>query len=718
MAWKFFGFKQWQDPDYRVRLEFAQRTKNQSKLLKLALNDVHESVRVAAVKNLRSDSDRIAVIECSGCDRSLSIAVGMLQSDGALVRAAGIKDLDSDLRLDALERVSGRCGELLLELVLDPSEKLALYAIYRCEAIERLEDLYSEELSEDRGLAIIEKSCSEAFFVQVFENSLSLPRRLAALGKISDTSKLREFYLNEHDSEVRALVVEQCNDDAILMEFFNDEDDERIRMKIAEKVGDEDWLFSVACQDYNISVRRAAAQAIDEPAKLIQVAIQNDDRAIHDIVLGENLADEHFSQLAFQSSASYVRVKAISSIKDLSILTRLLDESKAPEVIWFAGRRLGKLPIAALRQIQSAEVLVRAAEQDSHKIARIAAIRQIKDEWALERLSKSDNVEVAETAQALRREVQTNSGLSFLQVPNRNYQMSVFPVTGEQFARWKAAIGDQDTAAKYATLQDFPATDVSVEEAKAYCAWLCTNDNARYRLPYFHEWKHAALSGEADWFSTGRMRAFSSQEEVELVLFGKERCARSIYEAVPNPWGFLDTIGNVLEWTCDVPYSEQMLRAGITVDEFAATEGDEGEALDLNDFAYASGNHWGDRRIRAGRWKRLINKKNLNGSAAGKIGFRVLRFDSEAKTKPVEYELTLLPDVAFGYTLDQVCWSVSQSLSISYEEAKKHFTVAPYRLAILRDYGAILRLKESWESVGALTEIKSKPIDGLMEANA
>jgi len=428
MAWKFLGFKQWQDPDYRVRLEFARRSKNQGKLLHLAMNDVHESVRVAAVKNLRSDSDRIAVVERSGCDRSLSIAVGMLQSDDALVRAAGIKDLDSDLRLNALERVSGRCDELLLELALDPSEKLALYAISRCEAIEPLEALYSEDLSEDRGLAIIEKSGSEAFVVQVFENSPNMARRLAALSKISDTSKLREFYLNEHDSEVRALVVEQCDDGAMLVEFFNDEDDERLRVKIAEKVGDENWLFSVACQDYNISVRRAAAQAIEEPAKLTQIAIENDDRVIHDIVLGENLIDEHLSQLALQSSVSYVRVGAINRIKDESILAGLLDKSKAPEVIWFAGRRLGKLPIAALRQIKSAEVLVRAAEQDAQKIARIAAIRQIEDEWALERLSNSENVELAETAQALRREIKTDAGLSFLQVPNRIYQMSVFPV--------------------------------------------------------------------------------------------------------------------------------------------------------------------------------------------------------------------------------------------------------------------------------------------------
>ena len=718
MAWKFLGFKQWQDPDYRVRLEYAQRSKNQGKLLHLALNDVHESVRVAAVKNLRSDSDRIAVVERSGCDRSLSIAVGMLQSDDALVQAAGIKDLDSDLRLDALERVSGSCDELLLELALDPSEKLALYAILKCEAIEPLEALYSEDLSDDRGLAIIEKSSSEAFVVRVFENSPSTARRLAALSKISDTSKLREFYMNEHDAEVRALVIEQCDDDAMLIDFFNDEDDEKLRIKIAEKVGDENWLFSVACEDYNISVRRAATQAVEEPEKLTEVAIESEDRAIHDIVLCKNLCDEHLSQLALKSSVSYVRAEAVNRIQDESVLAGLLAESKTPEVIWFAGRRLGKLPIAALRQINSSEVLIRAAEQDTQKIARIAAIRQIKDEWALERLSNSENIELAETAQALRREIKTSAGLSFLQVPNRIYQMSVFPVTGEQFAKWKAAMGEQEAAEKYAALQDLPATDVSVDDAKAYCAWLSSKDQARYRLPYFHEWKHVALSDEPNWFSTGRMRAFSNQEEAELVLFGKEHSARPIYEAMPNPWGFLDTIGNVLEWTCDVPYSEQMLRAGISVDGFAVEDGGAAGEVNLNDFAYASGNHWGDRRIRAGRWKRLIHKRNVNGNAAGKIGFRVLRFDTKVQAKPVEYELTLLPDVAFGYTLDQVCWAVSQSLSIGYEEAKKHFTVAPYRLAILRDYGAILRLKESWESVGALTELTSKPIEGATAANA
>jgi hypothetical protein len=718
MAWKLLSFKQWQNPDYRVRLEYAQRSRNQRKLLHLALNDVHESVRVAAVKNLPSDSDRLMVVERSGCDRSLEIALGMLHSDDALKRAATLSDLKDDLRLNALERVVDHSEDVLLQLASDSSEKIALYAISLSHDSEALEGIYSDDISDARALAIINKSASEGFAVEVFEASPFQDRRLAALRKVSDQNRLKEFYLNEHDSEVRTQVIEQCDLDENLTDFFTDEDDEALRIKIAAKISNEEWLFKTACEDYNINVRRAAAEGIKDSGKLVEVAVKNEDRGIHNVILSKPLDDDELNTLARLSPDSFVRVDAVNRIVDEQMLVALIEKSEAPDVLWFASRRLGKMPILSLRQIQSPEILIQAAKQDSQKIARMAAIRQIKDEWALQHLSNYGDADLARAASALGKEIKTPSGLSFLPVLTRSYQMSVFPVTGLQFARWKEETGDLESAEKYSELDDLPATDVSIEDAKAFCAWLSSCDHARYRLPYFHEWKHAAICDEPNWFSAGRLRAFSSQEEAELVLFGRERSARPLYEGVPNPWGFLDMIGNVMEWTADTPFSEQMLRSAISVDEFAQSELSNEEVPTINDYAYASGNHWADRRIRSGRWKRLIHKSNLNGNASGKVGFRVLRFDSKVSADPVEYELTLLPDVAFGYTVEQVCLSVSQSLSIEYEEAKKHFTVAPYRLAILRDYGAILRIKESWESVGALTHLTSRLVGDKRKSDA
>ena len=186
-------------------------------------------------------------------------------------------------------------------------------------------------------------------------------------------------------------------------DFFEDEDDERLRINIAQKVADQDWLFTVGCQDYNISVRRAAVQAIEDPAKLTEVAIQSEDRLMQDVILAKGLEDKHLSNIAIRATDPYVRVEATHRIEDKSILAQLLQVAHAPDVVWFSGRRLGKLPIAVLKQIKPSEVLVRAAEQETQKIARMAAIREIQDEWALERLSHSEDAELAEAAHALRK---------------------------------------------------------------------------------------------------------------------------------------------------------------------------------------------------------------------------------------------------------------------------------------------------------------------------
>jgi hypothetical protein len=74
-------------------LAYAQRAGNWKKLLHLALYDVHESVRVAAVKNLPSDAARLEVIENAACDKSLRIALNMIDSDEARSAVAQITDL-------------------------------------------------------------------------------------------------------------------------------------------------------------------------------------------------------------------------------------------------------------------------------------------------------------------------------------------------------------------------------------------------------------------------------------------------------------------------------------------------------------------------------------------------------------------------------------------------------------------------------------------------
>jgi hypothetical protein len=701
---------QWKNPDYNIRLEYAQRSGNQKKLLYLAVNDVHESVRMAAVKNLSSDAARLHVIEFSSCDRSLELALRFLQSDEARSEVALMQDLSALLRLNALNELSSPSENLLLKLLPDEQEEVALFAIDATDDVDALEVLYSEELSDARGLAILEKIHSESLALEVFESTLVGERRIAALGKISNSNTLKELFLRENDSVMRSSIVERCHDDTALIQFFEDEDDESLRSQIAGKIRDGSWLASIAINDYSLEVRRSAVTGLEDPSLLVDVAMNNEDQRINDLIFETPLPDEALVRIARRAISPRARVEAVSRVSDVSQLEALIHESNWPDTIWFAGRRLGRLPIDSLREIESSEVLLQAALEDSHKLARVAVMRQIKEVWAMNQLANSDDEEVASVANLLLKEVTTSSGIRYIQVPSRAYQLSIFPVTGEQFARWKESTGDFKAAEKYDALQDLPVTDVSLEEARGFCLWLGTLDHCSYRLPYFHEWKHASLCDSPDWFSTGRLRAFIDSEQSELVLFGHEKGARAMHEAVPNPWCFLDMIGSLMEWANDTPASAQTLSASIPLDEFAQVATENRTLPNIEDFGYASGNHWADRRIRTGRWKRLIHKDNLATKASAKIGFRVLRFDPTFRVDPIEYELTLRPEIALGYTQDQVCWALSRALMIDFEDARRRYAVTPSRIALSRDYSGIIRIKKSWESCGALTDLVSSVV--------
>jgi hypothetical protein len=437
----------------------------------------------------------------------------------------------------------------------------------------------------------------------------------------------------------------------------------------------------------------------------------NIDFRVNEIIIQKKLDDTALFEMAMSAASSMARVEAVQQIKDCATLDRLYTEAKHADTLWFAGRRLGHLPINYLREIKSSETLVYAARMDSHKLVRGAAIRQISEEWAMKKLAASEDTELAQIAASLLKEVTIPAGVRFLDIPDRNYQLSVFPITGDQFALWKAALGQHEQAEAYAVLKDMPVVDVSIQDARAYCDWLSSSDHAHYRLPYFHEWRHAAVADSVDWFSTGNMRAFASAEQADMVLFGQEQRARPMHEAVPNPWGLLDIIGNVMEWMNDVPISSQMLSAAVPMDELARYGAELGVLAAPTDYAHASGNHWADRRIRIGRWKRLVYFKNLKLAAAGKVGFRVLRVDNGTGKVPIEYQLKLRPEVAIGYTQEQVCGELSRALQIDFEDICRRYSVTPSRIVVTRDYAKLLRSKQGWENCGALTELTARPLD-------
>ncbi len=110
------------------------------------------------------------------------------------------------------------------------------------------------------------------------------------------------------------------------------------------------------------------------------------------------------------------------------------------------------------------------------------------------------------------------------------------------------------------TGDDYPVTQISWHDARAFCNWLSVRESAVYRLPTEAEWTWAMGAGvplkqvyNADLPAIGWLATNAPD--------GPQPVGRK----VPNPWGLFDTIGNVREW-CHDWYLTTRDRKGLIID--------------------------------------------------------------------------------------------------------------------------------------------------------
>jgi len=128
-------------------------------------------------------------------------------------------------------------------------------------------------------------------------------------------------------------------------------------------------------------------------------------------------------------------------------------------------------------------------------------------------------------------------------------------------AQWAAHLGNPDFAAP--DEGDLPVTDLGIEQARAYCAWLGELLGLNCRLPSEEEWEQlaalaaaAAVEGEntlARWagYAPGREDALRLAERIELLEAERSLLLPVGSLAPAGESGFYDLGGNAAEWVED-----------------------------------------------------------------------------------------------------------------------------------------------------------------------
>ncbi len=143
----------------------------------------------------------------------------------------------------------------------------------------------------------------------------------------------------------------------------------------------------------------------------------------------------------------------------------------------------------------------------------------------------------------------------------KDFLIAETEVTNSQYAEFinetnHAAPAGWNKAKFPAGTDNFPVTNVSWLDAKAFCEWLSAKSGSTVRLPSEAEWEHAARGSEGfkyPWGNEWKKGAMSTKETGSKITSVKNS------EINRSPFGAYDMVGNVWEWTQDkVEKSEEI----------------------------------------------------------------------------------------------------------------------------------------------------------------
>jgi formylglycine-generating enzyme required for sulfatase activity len=132
------------------------------------------------------------------------------------------------------------------------------------------------------------------------------------------------------------------------------------------------------------------------------------------------------------------------------------------------------------------------------------------------------------------------------------YRLGKYPVTHGEYAAFLARTPSQEVPLKQDYFnrepppdrQDHPVAGIGWEDALAYCAWLSKETGRTYRLPTEAEWEKAARGVDGRPYPWGHeWRDGCAHVE------GDDTAPVTAHEDGAGPYGVVDLLGNVQEWT-------------------------------------------------------------------------------------------------------------------------------------------------------------------------
>ena len=666
-----FFTRSWNDSDWRVRERAAQRLKDRSKLLHLALSDISTEVRLAAVKSLSDEEDLAHVVRNGACEKSRGLALSRLTSIDRLLQLAAHTELAPELRCRAIH-------------ALPPDVPT--------------DSFYSDRDPVPVKVALAGRMQTQPLLQRIAADETDRQLRCVAIGRLENEAACFALLEREADATVRTALHQRLRSPELLREALLDEDDPGARIALIERIHEEDCLRQIIATDPDLGARKTAIRQLKDSAPLVELAstLLEPDLALE--ALSRLSSDEHRAIVARQSPDESVRWEALRTIRQPDDLRALVDSPAAPEIRWLAARRLGELCVAELPRISSARMLRKAVEVETDPVVARWMIAHLNDSLALEALAQSSESHLSSPAAQRLREQIGPFGVRFAAIPDRPYELSSFVITVRQLRAGLPRLRLADTD------EDLPATGITPEIAREFCTRMSDEGGITYRLPSFDEWFHACMADDEAWFERrGSDQPENGILESETVAIRRQG-PRRLQQAWPNPWGLLDMLGNVACWI-DGTTEFLINQPSVRQDPLAAGD----DWSDPQAFAVAAGLHWGDQRIRRGRLERLVRRSFVNTDAAPKVGFRVLRETPLSQQKRLEYVLTLAPETAAGITAADVSERLHGRILGGRTQARNWYQVAPVVIARSTKYEEVHRLKMLVEGSGGRTRLTVQP---------